>query len=98
MIEFMDPDIVRQLITGHPDIITPEVKAEEARYKHLRCPVCGKSGCEKRIRVPKPGDGLDVGAILFDGNAYCKTCGTLFDPYTQVVQSSEASLISPAQE
>lgn len=93
MLELMDPNVVRQLLQGHKDIITPEIKSEEALYRKLHCPVCGRSGCEKRIRIPKPGDGFEIDGILFDGDAYCKHCGTVFDPYTRVVSSSEASII-----
>lgn len=103
MFKPMDPDLIRKLIEGQPDVISQEAKAEEALYKNVECPMCGQMECEKKIRAPKVvdvGDGpvLAVspfveGKALPQGYAHCIHCGTDFSPRTGVIMQTEASMI-----
>ena len=103
MLKTMDPDRVRELIAGQTDILSAAVKAEEALYRHTKCPMCGESGCEKKIRPPKviiDDDGNTevlsspfTGDILPDGYAHCIHCDTDFNPYTGMIFTTAASMI-----
>ena len=99
----MDPKLIRELLANQTDILTPEVKAEEAFYRHTRCPLCNEGGCEKKLYQPKvtlDENGEPVvdtsmfsSGILPEGYAHCIHCGTDFNPYTGVIFSTEASMI-----
>jgi hypothetical protein len=100
----MDPKLIRELLAGQEDVLTPEIEAEEALYKNLRCPMCAEGDCEKKLYQPKVVEGEDgepvvvqspfsSGSLLPEGYAHCIHCGTDFDPYTRVIFSTEASMI-----
>lgn len=99
----MDPELVRQLLEDSEDILTPEVKAEEALYRNTHCPVCGQGECEKRIRAPKVvvdenGEPIVASSpfgtgLLPDGYAHCIHCDTDFNPYTGMIFHTKASMI-----
>ena len=102
-LKFMDPELIRQLLQGEEDILSPEIKAEEALYRNTRCPLCGQGGCEKRVRAPKIilGDsGEPVVATspfgigpLPEGYAHCIHCNTDFNPQTGMIFKTDASMI-----
>jgi rubredoxin len=103
MLKPMDPDVIRALLADTEDVITPAVKAEEQLYKHLRCPVCGGSKNTKVLRPIKVvhGEGGPVilnspfgDDVLPEGRAKCLQCGAVYDPYTKVVERTEASMIA----
>ena len=99
----MDPDRIRELIAGHTDILSAEIKAEDALYRHTRCPVCGEGDCKKKIRPAKviiDDDGNPEvvtspfnGGILPDGFAHCIHCDTDFNPHTGMIYHTEVSMI-----
>jgi len=102
-VKFMDPELIRQALQGEEDILTPEIKAEETLYRNTRCPVCGQSGCEKRLRAPtivldenrEPvvvASPFGMGPLP-DGYAHCIHCSTDFNPYTGMIFRTEASMI-----
>jgi len=103
MLKTMDPNVIRQLLDDTEDILTPEIKAEEALYRNTQCPVCGQGECEKRIRAPKIVTGEDGepvvasspfgSGLLPDGYAHCIHCETDFNPYTGMIFQTEASMI-----
>ena len=103
MLKVMDPEHVRQLLDGAVDVLTPGIKAEEALYRNTQCPVCGQSGCEKKIRAPKvvineSGEPVVASSpfgsgMLPDGYAHCIHCDTDFNPYTGMIFKTEASMI-----
>src|SRR5687767_3172059 len=106
----MDPMMIRELLKGQPDVLTPEVKAEEQLYRNLSCPMCGQSdGCEKRIRPPKIVSGpngepviasspFSSGRLLPQGYAHCIHCGTDFDPRSGVIYRTEATILAPPSD
>lgn len=99
----MDPKLIRKLLENQRDILTTEVKAEEALYRHTQCPICGSTGCEKRIQPPKivlNSDGTPMvlrspfgSGPLPEGHAHCLNCGTNFNPHTGMIFQTEASMI-----
>ena len=99
----MDPDEIRRLIDGVPDVITPALEDDAKYYASLRCPVCRGGNIEKVPRAGKIAEtphGPEVvrspwtGAnVLPDGNAKCLDCSTVFDPSTSTIHSTEASMI-----
>jgi hypothetical protein len=99
----MDPQLIRELLEEQEDILTPEIKAEEALYRHTRCPMCSKGDCEKRTYAPKVVMGENGEPIveqspfssgaLPEGYAHCIHCGTDFNPYTGMIYDTEASMI-----
>jgi len=104
MFKTMDQQKAREFIEQSEDVLTPEVKAEEALYRNTQCPLCGEAGCEKRVQpakvVPDPDTGEPLIAqspfgddMLAKGYAHCKNCNTDFNPKTGMVLSTEASMI-----
>jgi hypothetical protein len=99
----MDPQLIRELLEGTVDVLTPEIKAEETFFKHTRCPLCGHSGCEKRLYIPKvtmnEAGEPEVDTSLYnsgplpEGYAHCPNCNTDFNPYTGLIFKTEASMI-----
>lgn len=109
MLKPMNPDLIRSLLEGHTDVITPEVQKEQELYQKLSCPICYEKGCEKRIAAPKilPGENgepvilnspFSPDRVLANGYAHCKHCGTDFDPETSVIRSTETTAIAPVDE
>jgi len=103
MLKTMDPDTIRELLKGHEDIITPEVKAEEAFFRNVACPICKEGDCQKRMQPPRflARDGEEPelvsspfnSGILAESFAHCIHCGTDFNPYTGMIYGTEASMI-----
>ena len=99
----MDPNLIRELLEGQEDIITPEVEAEAALYRNTTCPMCGSGECQKRIKAPRVVLGEDgapelvsspfSSGVLPEGYAHCIHCGTNFNPYTGMIYGTEASMI-----
>jgi len=103
MLKTMDPAVIRKMLEGHEDILTPEAKAEEAFYRNTQCPMCGARDCQKKIYPTKAivddEGNVEViespfnGGILPDGYAHCIHCDTDFNPHTGMIFSTEASMI-----
>lgn len=103
MLKTMDPALIRQLIAGVTDALTPEAEAEAALYRSTQCPVCGERECQKKVKeakiVPNE-DGEPIVAVspfgqglLPEGYAHCIHCGTDFNPLTGMIYKTEASMI-----
>lgn len=106
-IVLMDPNRVRELIQGEPDILTRAVAMESEKYAALRCPVCSASGCIKVVeptRITTLPDGspqliTPFGSdMLPRGFARCVQCNTDFDPQTSVIRKSDATVIASSSE
>lgn len=78
----MDPEVIRQLLQGHEDVLTSEVKKEETFFAHSTCPVCGGSKFSTHVNSTRP---FTEGALLPNKLLYCMSCNTEFDPYTRFV-------------
>jgi len=99
----MDPKLIRELLKDQEDVLTPEIKSEEALYRNTRCPMCGQGDCEKRMYRPKVSmdeNGQPVvdqstfsSGILPEGYAHCIHCDTDFNPYTGLIFKTAASMI-----
>ena len=103
----MDPEDIRKLIEGQPDVLALEAQEEAKLYKDTMCPMCFQSGCEKIIPPPKIVEGPDGPSIiqspfvdgksLPQGYAHCIHCGTDFNPRTGMIMKTEASMIHGPQ-
>jgi hypothetical protein len=99
----MDPQLIRELLENEEDSLSTAIKAEETLYRHTQCPVCGQSGCEKRIQPPKivVGENGEPTVVrspfgmgpLPEGYAHCIHCDTDFNPYTGMIFKTTASMI-----
>jgi hypothetical protein len=79
----LDPDVVLKLLEGQQDLLTPELKKEEALFRNTSCPTCGARGLEAVINEKRP---FNPGVPLPNRFLRC-ICGTDFDPYTRLVLS-----------
>ncbi len=77
----MDPELVRGLIEGYEDELTPASRAQDAFYRQFSCPRC-KCKLVKEVdsRTAFTGGGLVPKALL-----RCPNCRYLIEPYTRVV-------------
>lgn len=108
MFKPMDPDTIRDLIKDVPDVLTPKIEEEAARYKNLRCPMCYEAGCVKVVRQAKVAIGADGSPELVvspfgdgplpEGHARCTSCHTEFDPDTGIIYETSASTIHAPPE
>jgi hypothetical protein len=103
----MDPDKIRKLTEGVPDVLTKAVEEEENLYKNTVCPLCLKGGCKKvltPVKSMKIGDGSVVTVTPFgdgplpEGHAHCIHCATDFNPRSGMILRTEASLIHAPPE
>jgi hypothetical protein len=104
MLKVMDPDIVRSLLEGQPDILTAEAKKEAELYQNANCPMCYEKGAEKRMIASKIISGpngpvvvvspFSNGSLLPQGYAHCIHCNTDFNPRSGVIIKTEASMIA----
>jgi hypothetical protein len=104
----LDPDIVRKLIDGVEDVITPAAESEAELYKSARCPRCFQSGyCVKRVDPPKvvmTRSGPELvqspfvpNKLLTEGYAKCTNCETEFCPRTGIIRHVEPFLTDVQQ-
>jgi hypothetical protein len=97
----MDPDLARELIAQHQDVLTPAMEAEASVYERARCPVCGEAGCSKKIDAPRLVEttaGVQIvtafgEGLLPKGYALCRHCETEFDPETSVIRKGAPVVI-----
>jgi hypothetical protein len=103
MLKTMDPDLIRQMLEGHTDVLTGAAEAEEALYRNTCCPVCGEGECQKVLREAKvvtDEDGRPEvvqspfgSGPLPEGYAHCIHCDTDFNPRTGMIFNTAASMI-----
>lgn len=78
----LDPDVARKALEGQQDLLTPEVRKEEAFFRNSSCPNCSAQSLEATINVKKP---FSPGAPLPNKILRCLMCRTEFDPYSGLV-------------
>lgn len=77
----MDPDLIRELIQGHENVIAPAVEKEQAFLQTISCIVCGSSA-DAQMNAKRP---FVKGSILVKKTMVCVTCKAEFDPETGVI-------------
>jgi hypothetical protein len=103
MLKTLDADLVRKLLEGVEDVITPAVEVETKLYREARCPRCFQSGyCVKKTAAPKivaTPHGPEVitspfapNRLLADGFAHCTNCDTEFCPRSGIIRHVEPFL------
>jgi hypothetical protein len=89
--EEMNPELVRKLIEGHEDVLTPAIVALDAFYATFRCPRCRAPlvrEFDSRHVFSDPAQ-LAPRALL-----RCPGCRYLIDPHSNVVlQFGDASKV-----
>jgi len=100
----MDPDTIRSLIEGQPDVLSAEAKREAELYQNVNCPMCYERGAEKKMfpsKIVVGPEGPKVitspfsnGSLLPQGYAHCTHCNTDFNPHSGVIIKTEASMIA----
>lgn len=88
----MDPDLIRELIKGHENVIAPAVEKEQAFLKTLSCPSCGGTSTEAQMNPKHP---FVKGSILVNKVMICLHCDAEFDPNTKVVTKSASRQVDP---
>lgn len=105
----MDPDIIRDLIKGEKDIITPVAKMEAELLKYSHCPACGHQGADKVVMPPKFVQGADGSLEIvrtpfsptgttIQGHARCPACQTEYSPMTGVIIQANAPILTGVHE
>jgi hypothetical protein len=94
----MDPDVIRQLIEGEPNVLEDAVKEDHEIYKKARCPKCFAKNCQKKTDAPKiimSEEGPQVvsspfnsDSVIAEGHAQCLECGTEFYPETGLIRDA----------
>lgn len=77
----MDPDLIRELIKGHPNVIAPAVEKEQAFLQTISCPNCD-GATEVQMNAKRP---FVKGKILVNKIMVCLVCQAEFDPDTRLI-------------
>lgn len=78
----MDPEEVTKLLQGVPDIITPEVKKQDAFLRMTPCRSCGSTTTTPTINKDLP---FRRGEILPNRVLLCNKCNAMTDPTTGLI-------------
>jgi len=91
----MDPAVIRSIIEGVEDVITPAIKAENDLFELIRCPTCGHTGADRVLMSPKivmSEKGPEIVSSPFSdaspiARAYakCQGCGITYDPHSGLI-------------
>lgn len=77
----LPPGLAKEMIRGHEDILTPLVKAQEARTSGGKCPRCG-SVLQSRLH---PVQVFGANDLIPRKVSFCVDCGFTRDPETGIV-------------
>lgn len=77
----MDPELVRKLLEGHADVISPAVAQEQADLVGFDCPFC-HSPTTARVNPKRP---FSNGKILPNKVLICLKCGAEIDPNSRLI-------------
>ena len=82
----MDPELALKLIEGYDDVLTGEMRKQEAFYRQFDCPRCGGK-CDKHFlsiqhAFPQNGESLVPRSGL-----KCRLCDCVFDPHSGLMVS-----------
>lgn len=80
----MDPDLIRELLKGHENVIAPAVEKEQALLRNLSCPNCD-GNTEAQTNPKRP---FVKGKILVNKIMVCLMCKAEFDPETRVISKT----------
>lgn len=103
----MDPDLIKKLVAGEEDVITPAIEADQVIYDHARCPVCGGQGADKvtlppKVEITNEGPVMVTSPFQSDrvlpvGHARCRECGSEYTPEHQVIYKVSEPVITDVQ-
>lgn len=80
----MDPDVIRKILEGQKDILTPLAEQREARYRRLTCPCCQSNDLKPVARTNSDGE-IVVDGIIPHHRFECRVCDCYWDPETDLV-------------
>ncbi|TXH11747.1 MAG: hypothetical protein E6R04_00505 [Spirochaetes bacterium] len=78
----MKSEDVWKAVEGHEDVITPELKKEEAFFRNQVCPLCRSSNHQSFVNPSTP---FAPGAVLPSKFLRCLACSAEFDPYSRMI-------------
>ncbi len=76
----MKPEIIRQIVKGHKDVVTPAVAEARNFIRRMSCPSCGG----EVIEVVNSKTPFTEGNIVPNFLAECISCKVQFEPYTRI--------------
>lgn len=77
----MDPDLIRKVIEGYHDELTPEARKQDAFYRQFSCPNCK---CPLVKDFNHPGRWSDD-SLLPKALLRCELCDYTIEPETRVI-------------
>ena len=80
-VKHMDPVIIRKLLEGHRDVLTPAAEQSERYYAAQSCPRCGGS-CR---RMGDLSTMFKEDQLLPQFYLECLACGCVFEPQSGLV-------------
>lgn len=90
--EPLHPDVIRKLLEGQEDVLSPLAEKENVLFKNSRCPGCGAYEHERSVDARRP---FTPGSPLANKILRCLSCRAEFDPTTgQVLRAGEPDSLS----
>lgn len=76
----LPPEVVRQALTGHEDVLKKAMEENEVFFRRLSCPSC-RGEIMPVVDARRP---FREGAVLPNYLGKCKSCGSEFEPHTGI--------------
>ncbi len=83
----MDPEVVRKLLEGHTDVLTPEAQKEQSIFRNSPCPLCKSYASNSQINPQRP---WTPGSVLPNKILVCLQCNAEWDPFTGLILKTSA--------
>ena len=83
----LDPELIRKALEGHVDILTPEIKKEEAFLRNVSCPMCQGRELNSYVDASHP---FSEGKILPNKLMWCTKCEIEFNPYSLFITKASS--------
>lgn len=85
----LSPELIKKALEGHVDILTPEVKKEEAFLRNVSCPLCQGRDLNSFVDPAHP---FSDGKLLANKLMSCEKCNIEFNPYTMLITKVKSEL------
>lgn len=78
----MDQELVRKLLEGQENVISPAVLKEQTMLSGAVCPACSGDSTQAMVNAKRP---FTKGKVLSNKILKCLTCQSEFDPQTGII-------------